>query len=161
MKLIKLKIFKLILIFSIYPFYSHACENVKFSKSEIYIFSKKNKEKFKFDVQIADTKPKRKKGFQCQKKIKKNEGMLFVWGNEDKRYFWMKNTEFSLDIIFINKNLEIVDIFFNAKPYDLMTMTSDKKAQYILELYASVFKSFNLEIGDELIFKKNKKNVSN
>ena len=161
MKLIKLKIFKLILIFSIYPFYSHACENVKFSKSEIYIFSIKNNQKFKFDIQIADTKPKRKKGFQCQKQINKNEGMFFVWYHEDKRYFWMKNTEFSLDIIFINKNLEIVDIFFNAKPYDLMTITSDKKAKYVLELHVGVFKSLNLEIGDKLFFKKNKKIVSN
>ena len=161
MRLIKLKIFNLILILFIFPTYSHACENITFSNSEIYIFSKKNKEKFRFDVQIADTKPKRKKGFQCQKRINKNEGMFFVWNLEDKRYFWMKNTKFSLDVIFINKNLEIVDIFFNAKPYDLMTITSDKKAKYVLELYAGVFKSFNLEIGDELIFKKNEKIVSN
>ena len=161
MRLIKLKIFNLILILFIFPTYSHACENITFSISQIYIFSKKNKEKFKFDIQIADTKPKRKKGFQCQKRINKNEGMFFVWNLEDKRYFWMKNTKFSLDIIFINKNLEIVDIFFNAKPYDLMTITSDKKAKYVLELYAGVFKSFNLEIGDELIFKKNEKIVSN
>ena len=160
MRLIKLKIFNLILILFIFPTYSHACENITFSISQIYIFSKKNKEKFKFDIQIADTKPKRKKGFQCQKRINKNEGMFFVWNLEDKRYFWMKNTKFSLDVIFINKNLEIVDIFFNAKPYDLMTITSDKKAKYVLELYAGVFKSFNLEIGDELIFKKNKKIVS-
>ena len=161
MRLIKLKIFNLILILFIFPTYSHACENITFSNSEIYIFSNKNKEKFKFNVQIADTKPKRKKGFQCQKNIKIDEGMFFVWNLEDKRYFWMKNTEFSLDIIFINKNLEIVDIFFNAKPYDLMTITSDKKAKYVLELHAGIFKSLNLEIGDELIFKKNKKIVSN
>ncbi len=161
MRLIKLKIFNLILILFIFPTYSHACENITFSNSEIYIFSKKNKEKFKFDVQIADTKPKRKKGFQCQKNIKINEGMFFVWNLEDKRYFWMKNTEFSLDIIFINKYLKIVDIFFNAKPYDLMTITSVKKAKYVLELHAGVFKSLNLEIGDQLIFKKNKKIVSN
>ena len=160
MRLIKLKIFNLILILFIFPTYSHACENITFSNSEIYIFSKKNKEKFKFDVQIADTKRKRKKGLQCQKRINKNEGMFFAWNQEEKRYFWMKNTEISLDIIFINKNLEIVDIFFNAKPYDLMTITSDKKAKYVLELYAGVFKSFNFEIGDKLILKKNKKIVS-
>ena len=41
-----------------------------------------------------------------------------------------------------------------------MTITSDKKAKYVLELYAGVFKSLNLEIGDELIL-KNKKIVSN
>ena len=161
MKLIKLKIFNLILILFIFQTYSYACENIAFSNSEIYIFSKKNKEKFKFNVKIADTKPKRKKGLQCQKRINNNEGMFFVWNFEDKRYFWMKNTEFSLDIIFINKNLEIVDIFFNAKPYDLITITSDKKAKYVLELHAGVFKSFNLEIGDKLFFKKNKKIVSN
>ena len=40
---------------------------------------------------------------------------------------------------------------------DLMTITSDKKAKYVLELYAGVFKNFNLEIGDKLIFKKIKK----
>jgi len=161
MRLIKLKIFNLILILFIFPTYSHACENITFSNSEIYIFSKKNKEKFKFDVRIADTKLKRKKGFQCQKNIKINEGMFFVWNLEERRYFWMKNTKFSLDIIFINKNLKIVDIFFNAKPYDLMTITSDKKAKYVLELHAGVFKSLNLEIGDKLFFKKNKKNVLN
>ena len=68
MRLIKLKIFNLILILFIFPTYSHACENITFSNAEIYIFSKKNKEKFKFNVQLADTKPKRNKGFQCQKK---------------------------------------------------------------------------------------------
>ena len=77
MRLIKLKIFNLILILFIYPIYSNACENKKFSNSEIYILSEKNNKKFKFDVQIADTKSKRKKGFQCRKKIKKNEGMFF------------------------------------------------------------------------------------
>ncbi len=161
MKLIKLKIFNLILIFLIYPIHLYACENIIFSNSEIYILSKKNNEEFKFDIQIADTKIKRKKGFQCKKQIKKNEGMFFLWKFEDKRYFWMKNTEFSLDIIFINKNLEIVDIFFDAKPYDLTTITSDKKAKYVLELQSGVFKSFNLEIGDKIFFKKNKKIVSN
>ncbi len=152
MRLIKLKIFNLILILIIFPTYSHACENIAFSNSEIYILSKKNNEKFKFDVQIADTKPKRKKGFQCQKNIKKNEGMFFIWKFEDHRYFWMKNTFLSLDIIFINSKQEIVDIIFNAKPLSLMTLTSSKKAMYVLELKAHVFKNLNLEIGDKIIF---------
>ena len=82
MRLIKLKIFNLILILFMFPKYSHACENIAFSNSEIYIFSQKNKEKFKFDVQIADTKQKRKKGFQCQKKINKNEVMFLIWKRE-------------------------------------------------------------------------------
>ena len=37
--------------------------------------------------------------------------MLFSWTEEDLRYFWMKDTNFSLDLIFINSDLKIVDIF--------------------------------------------------
>ena len=59
---------------------------------------------------------------------------------EDNRYFWMKNTNLFLDIIFINSDLKLVDIFFNAKPYDLMNISSNKKAKYVLELNAGVFK---------------------
>ena len=80
--------------------------------------------------------------------------MLFIWKFEDQRYFWMKNTKFFLDIIFINSNLEIVDIYFNAKPYDLKSITSNKKAKFVLELNAGVFKKFKFNIGDKIILKK-------
>ena len=60
--------------------------------------------------------------------------MLFIWKSEDQRYFWMKNTKFYLDIIFINSDFEIVDIYFNAKPFSLLKISSFRKSQYVLKL---------------------------
>ena len=66
----------------------------------------------------------------------------------------MKDTNLFLDIIFINSDLEVVDIFFNAKPNNVMTITNNKKVKLVLELKAGVFKKNNLNIGDKLFFKK-------
>ena len=91
-----------------------------------------------------------------QKKLKNFEGMLFSWNKEDLRSFLMKNTSFS-DLIFINSEFEIIDILYNAKPYSLNIMSSQKKAKYVLELN----NVFTLEIGDKIQFQKIKKLFKN
>ena len=141
-------------IFLVFNFSLNAseCKNIVVSKSEIFILNNKNAKKFKFTVDLADTKLKREIGLQCKKDLKENEGMLFIWNSEAQRYFWMKNTKFHLDIIFINSDLEIVDIFFDAKPYDLTIVSSPKKAKYILELKSGILKKLNLNSGDKLLY---------
>ena len=159
MKLKKLKNYRLkfliyfIFLISSSSLYANECKKIIFSKSEIYILSKKYGNKSRFLVDLADIQLKREIGLQCKKHLKENEGMLFIWNSEDQRFFWMKNTKFYLDIIFINSKLEIIDIFFNAKPYNLDVITSDKKSKYILELNAGVLKQLDFKIGDKVIFK--------
>ena len=131
-----------IFIFFNFSVNASECKNVIFSKSKILIENKKDSKKSKFYVELADTKLKRETGLQCKKELKKNEGMLFVWNSEDQRFIWMKNTKFHLDIIFINSKLEIVDVFFKAKPYDLTTVSSSKKTKYILELKSGHSKNY-------------------
>ena len=131
-----------------------ACSVKKFSKKNIFIVSKKNNHKIKFNVEIADTDLKRKTGLQCKTKMKLNEGMLFIWKIEDYRSFWMKNTNIPIDIIFLNKNYEIVDIFYNAKPFSLKSISSNKKAKYVLELNKGVFASYKFDLKDKIIINK-------
>ena len=83
-----------------------------------------------------------------------NEGMLFIWKTEDFRSFWMKNTSIPLDIIFINKTYEIIDISFNAKPFSLKSISSKKKAKYVLELNKGVFDSLKFNLKDTIIINK-------
>ena len=151
---IKFFIYFFFLIFN-YSLNASECRNIVFSKSKIFIVNKKNNKKFIFSVDLADTKLKREIGLQCKKDLKENEGMLFIWSSEDQRYFWMKNTKFYLDIIFINSDFEIVDIFFNAKPFSLINISSSRKAKYVLELNEGVFKNLDLMIGDKLELQKN------
>ena len=160
MKLKKLKNYKFFfvinfIIFGI--FFNHnveACSNIKFAKKDIFIVSKFNNKKIRFNVEIADTDLKRKTGLQCRTKMELNEGMLFIWKTEDFRSFWMKNTSIPLDIIFINKTYEIIDIFYNAKPYNLKSISSKKKAKYVLELNRGQFNSLKFNLKDTIIINK-------
>ena len=160
MKLKKLKIYNLkfylyfIFVIINFPLNASECKNIKFSKTEIFIVNKRNDKIIKFSVDLADTKLKREIGLQCKKDLKENEGMLFVWNSEEQRFFWMKNTKFHLDIIFINSDFKIVDIFFNAKPFSLINISSSRKAQYVLELNKGIFKNLDLMIGDRLEFQR-------
>ena len=131
-----------------------ACSNIKFAKKDIFIVNEINNQKIKFNVELADTDLKRKTGLQCKKKMKLNEGMLFIWKREDYRSFWMKNTSIPLDIIFLNKKYKIVDISYNAKPFSLKSILSKKKAKYVLELNKGVFASYKFELKDKIIINK-------
>src|SRR3989344_4541488 len=73
------------------------------------------KDLIKINVEIADDNEERMKGLMFRERLDENAGMLFVFEDEQYQAFWMKNTLIPLDIIFIGKNLEIVDIE-NAVP---------------------------------------------
>ena len=160
MKLKKLKNYKFlffvnVIIFVLFFSYNtKACSNINFSKKDIFIIGKYNNQKIKFRVEIADTDQKRKTGLQCRTKMELNEGMLFIWKTEDFRSFWMKNTSIPLDIIFFNEAYEIIDISFNAKPFSLKSISSEKKAKYVLELNEGVFDSYKLDLKDKIIINK-------
>ena len=160
MKLKKLKNYKFLFVinFIIFGFFfnhnAEACSDIKFAKKDIFVVSKFNNKKIRFRVEIADTDLKRKTGLQCRTKMELNEGMLFIWKTEDFRSFWMKNTSIPLDIIFINKTYEIIDIFYNAKPYNLKSISSKKKAKYVLELNRGQFNSLKFNLKDTIIINK-------
>ena len=160
MKLKKLKNYKFlfvinfIILVTLFTYNAKACSDIKFAKKDIFLESQKNNQKIRFKVEIADTDLKRKTGLQCRTKMELNEGMLFIWKTEDLRSFWMKNTSIPLDIIFINKAYEIIDISFNAKPFSLKSISSKKKAKYVLELNKGVFTSYKFELKDKIILNK-------
>ena len=89
-----------------------------------------------------------------RKSLERNKGMIFVFKEEGVRSFWMKNTLIPLDMVWINENKEVVDIFKNVQPCKekCKKITSDKKAKYVLEINAGQTESINLKIGDKLDF---------
>ena len=95
---------------------------------------------------------KDKKDYSVKKKLKKNEGMLFIWYDEDYRSFWMKNTVIPLDLIFINSKLEVIEVYFDARPFSEKSIRSKKRAKFVLELNAGVFKELGFDVGDRIIF---------
>ena len=149
----------LLLSFSLISQKSISCETQLLKKEKLFIENKLSKKKELFLVELAKNDYERQKGLQCKKYLKKNEGMLFIWSGEDYRNFWMKNTAIPLDLIFINSKFEIVDIYFDATPFNKKLIRSQKRAKFVLELNAGISKKLGFNIGDSIKFKKNKKIV--
>lgn len=87
-----------------------------------------------------------------------NEGMLFISEQMSPKKFWMPDTYFALDIIFLDQNLTIVGIEKNVpfhpgfqEPPEIYR-TKIYQAQHVLECKSgSPFTSL-LKVGDKLKF---------
>src|SRR5690606_718557 len=57
-----------------------------------------------FQVELALTPAQQQRGLMNRREMAADHGMLFVFGDEAPRSFWMKNTFIPLDIVFIRKD---------------------------------------------------------
>lgn len=85
-------------------------------------------------IEIADTPFERQTGLMYRESMNKDQGMWFVFEEEAPRYFYMKNTLISLDLLYTDMNHKIVSIVRNAQPLDKASLPSGKPAMYVLEL---------------------------
>jgi uncharacterized membrane protein (UPF0127 family) len=100
------------------------------------------------NIEIADDEYQTQTGLMYRKSMKDDQGMLFIFEEEIRRAFYMKNTQFALDIIFINSDRKVVSIQKNAKSFDLTSLPSEEPAQYVLEVNAGLSDTWTLESGD-------------
>ena len=103
-----------------------------------------------FNVEIADSQQKRRKGLMFRSELDIDMGMLFVFPEESYVSVWMKNTLLSLDIVFISKNMIIVDLVEKASPMSEDIYTSKENTKYILEINSGLIKSLNINLGDKI-----------
>ncbi len=106
--------------------------------------NKKNPQELSLD--IADNELKRSYGLMNRRYMKPNSGMLFIWKDNQIRNFWMKNTHFNLDLYFLNKQGEIIEIYKNAKAFDETNIKSQNKVNFVVELKSG---EYPLMIGDK------------
>ena len=107
--------------------------------------NKKNKTMFFLDV--ADTSEKRNYGLMNREFINPNSGMLFIWKDLQKRTFWMKNTNFDLDLFFLDKEGQVIEIYKKAKALSEDIIYNKIKSMYVLELEAN---QYQIKKGDKL-----------
>jgi uncharacterized membrane protein (UPF0127 family) len=106
--------------------------------------------KVTLDIEISDTAYERQTGLMYRDNMDMKQGMLFVFKDEAKRFFYMKNTKIALDIIYISADKRIVSFQNNAEPYNETSLPSGLPAQYVLEINAGLAKQWQLAKGDRL-----------
>ena len=104
------------------------------------------------DIEIADDDYQTQTGLMYRNSIADSQAMLFIFPNEISRSFYMKNTRFALDIIYISGDSTIVSFQKNAKPFDETSLPSNLPAKYVLEVNAGLSDTWKLQIGDKIVF---------
>jgi len=108
-----------------------------------------------FVIEVADTLEKQERGLMYRDCLPPERGMLFVYGEEDFRTFWMKNTRITLDLLFLNRERQVVDLIPRVPPClqdPCATYTSAVPAQYVLEIAGGRAQELKLQIGDFVFF---------
>lgn len=103
-----------------------------------------------FLVEIARTEPQRARGLMFREAMAPDAGMLFIFEMEGERYFWMKNTPLSLDIIFLDASGAIVSIAENTTPFSEKTISSHGVSLYVLEVLAGTSRRLGISAGDKV-----------
>ncbi|WP_417888824.1 DUF192 domain-containing protein [Xanthomarina gelatinilytica] len=109
----------------------------------------------KLDIEIADSEYDTQTGLMYRNSMKEHQGMLFVFPDERPRSFYMKNTRFALDIIYLDQSKTIVSFQENAQPLNESSLPSHVPAMYVLEVNAGLVSKWRLEVGDKMEFSKN------
>jgi uncharacterized membrane protein (UPF0127 family) len=107
------------------------------------------------DIEIADDDSKREIGMMGRPTMEERQGMLFIFEEEQWASFWMKNCPLPLDMIFINKQGEIVTICKNTTPFSEQSYAATALTLFVLEVNAGFTDKYGIKEGDRISWKRN------
>lgn len=106
------------------------------------------------DIEIADNEDSRMQGLMYRFSLPETSGMLFIFPYEEMKSFWMKNTRLSLDIIYVDADLEIVSIHTFTQPYSTLSIPSNAPAMYVVEVIAGFTQKHGIVPGNRIEFSR-------
>lgn len=106
------------------------------------------------DVAIADNQQTRQKGLSYLESIPLDTGLFFVFKDSGLHGIWMKDMKFSIDIIWMDEQLRIVDIHRDISPDTYPTSFHPQvPARFALEVEAGFSLKHDVKIGEVCILK--------
>jgi len=99
-----------------------------------------------FNVEVASTPQQRAQGLMGRTRLHDNTGMLFVFEQEGRHCFWMKNTLIPLSIAFLADDGSIVNID-DMQPQTLDPHCSQVPVRHALEVTQGGFRSKGIQPG--------------
>lgn len=104
------------------------------------------------EASIADSLPERIKGLSNTPFLPDNVVKLFAFGVPGSHSIWMKDMNYSLDIIWMAESGEIVHIEENVSPETFpQSFSSPIPAWYVVEASAGFVASNTISIGDKVV----------
>ncbi len=124
---------------------------IKYLPRETITVETQGGQDYNFDVEMATQGPDLTRGLMYRNSLGSDAGMLFLFGDEAQRSFWMKDTFIPLDMLFIAADGTIRHIHHSAKPQDETRITSEREAMAVLEINGGLCGALGIKEGDRVI----------
>jgi uncharacterized membrane protein (UPF0127 family) len=107
-------------------------------------------------VTVADEESERIAGLSGVRSLRDLQGKLFIFERDDKHGIWMKDMFMPIDILWIDKNLQVISIEENVSPETYPTVFAPPTdARFVLEMNAYFVASLKVKVGDRLVLPAN------
>jgi uncharacterized membrane protein (UPF0127 family) len=103
-----------------------------------------------FIAEIADTEELRTRGLMFRHFLPEDKVMLFDYQKPRPVAMWMKNTNISLDMLFIREDGTIAAIAENTVPQSLDTISVQEPVRGVLEMAAGTVKRLGIRPNDRV-----------
>lgn len=124
-----------------------------FSVSQLFSNSRMHLGIATLTLEKAETDAQRKQGLSGRTSLASNAGVLFVFDTDDYWGIWMKDMQFPIDIIWLDKDYRVVDIKENATPASYPDIFRPRTpARYVLEVNAGVVSNSAINVGTKASF---------
>lgn len=102
-------------------------------------------------LDVAHTAQQQAQGLMFVRALPDAYGMLFAFPDEQPRSFWMRNTYVSLDMIFLDSQGYVVDVYECSTPMSDTSYVSQSRARYVVETKCGTAAKYDLRIGDAVL----------
>ncbi len=90
------------------------------------------------------------RGLMFRKPLQDSEALILDMGGETSGSIHTFFVFFPIDVIWINRNLEVVDLQENVKPF-VPWLYPKKRSRYVIELPKGAIKISGTEVGDKIV----------
>ncbi len=106
-------------------------------------------------LELAVTDEEKQLGLMFRDTLAANAGMLFIFDADGPLNFWMKNTFIPLDLVWLSKTGEVVDVRANVQPCledPCPSYPSARPARAVLEVNAGFAAAHGVRPGALIVF---------
>jgi uncharacterized membrane protein (UPF0127 family) len=110
---------------------------------------------FSVTAELAVTEAERARGLMFRETMEESQGMLFIFEEEERHRFWMKNMRFAIDILWLDRQRKIIHCEPQAPPCQqdpCPTYGPDAPAAFVLELQSGFTEKHSLKLYDRVEF---------
>ena len=102
------------------------------------------------NVTLALTEAQQAQGLGGRTGLSSHEGMLFVFPDDAQHMFWMKDMEFSIDMVWFDSSGTVIYIQPNVAPDTYPEAFGPAQgSRYVLELPADFAATYGIKVGDK------------